>query len=318
MNEKISVIVPVYNAEAYLDKCIESLIRQSYDNLEIILIDDKSTDKSLKICYEWRERDERISVFEHSNNKGQASARNLGLEKASGKYITFVDSDDWIEEKLIEKLYNKLKEENADISCCGFRLVYEKGGAHNIQRKNLILSSEKAFGSMLANDGSIIGNEVWGKLFHSHIFKEYRFVENMLYEDAHMMLQVLQDDLKIVCIDTCLYNYYIRDNSTMRKVFDIHELDRLKVWQYALYLAEDRYKKFIRQAEIRKLRCELYLYYKLKKNKGIDPNKENICMLAQDIVKYNLNDIKTLANVKEKFLFLLIKFSHFNVKGSKK
>ena len=116
MNEKISVIVPVYNAEAYLDKCIESLIRQSYDNLEIILIDDKSTDKSLKICYEWRERDERISVFEHSNNKGQASARNLGLEKASGKYITFVDSDDWIEEKLIEKLYNKLKVVNADIS----------------------------------------------------------------------------------------------------------------------------------------------------------------------------------------------------------
>lgn len=309
-NEKISVIVPVYNAEAYLDKCIESLIRQSYDNLEIILIDDKSTDKSLEICHKWRKMDRRISVFEHSDNKGQASARNLGLDKASGNYITFVDSDDWIEKKLIEKLYDKLKEANVNISCCGFKLVYEKGGSHNIQRKNLILSSEEAFGSMLDNDGSIIGNEVCGKLFQRHIFKEHRFVENMLYEDAHMMLQVLQDNLKIACIDTCLYNYYIRDNSTMRKVFDIHELDRLKVWQYALYLAENRYKKFIRQAKIRKLRCELYLYYKFLKNKEIDPNKENVCMLAQDIVKNNLSDIKKLANVKEQFLFLLIKLSH--------
>lgn len=117
MNNLISVIVPVYKVEKYIKKCIESIINQTYENLEIILVDDGSPDNCGKICDEYAKKDKRIKVI-HKENGGVSSARNLGLEKSNGQYITFIDSDDWIEEEYCEILLTTLKEQNADCAIC--------------------------------------------------------------------------------------------------------------------------------------------------------------------------------------------------------
>lgn len=307
MSEKISIIIPVYNAEKYLDKCIESLVNQTYKNLEIIFIDDKSTDNSLLMCKKWKDRDERILIIAKEKNEGQAAARNNGLDRSTGDFITFVDSDDWIDLGLIEKLYNSLVISQSDISCCGFQLMYESGNSREIRRKNMEIDSQTAFGSMLNNHGSEIGNEVCGKLFRSKILEKKRFVEGMLYEDAQMMLQVLREDIKIVCIEECLYNYFIRDNSTMRKSFGVHELDRLKVWNFALSIAEDKYNQFIGQAKVRVLRCEIYLYYKFLISKGCNLDKQILIEMKNKIRKNKLKRVEDLANFREKLMFICVK-----------
>lgn len=124
MNDLISIIVPVYNVEKYLNKCIDSIINQTYKNIEIILVDDGSTDNSGKICDEYLLRDSRIKVI-HKNNGGLSSARNEGINISSGEYIGFVDSDDWVEPNMYEEMYKKILYSNADIVDCGYWKEYE-------------------------------------------------------------------------------------------------------------------------------------------------------------------------------------------------
>lgn len=123
MNELISIIIPVYNVEKYIGKCIDSLIKQKYDNLEIILIDDGSSDNSGEICDKYAKKDKRIKVI-HKKNSGQADSRNIGISKASGKYIGFVDSDDYIDKDYYNRLYKTLVKNNADVVTCKYQNVY--------------------------------------------------------------------------------------------------------------------------------------------------------------------------------------------------
>ena len=131
MNETISIIIPVYNVEKYLNKCLNSVIEQTYKNIEVILIDDGSTDNSGKICDEYAKNDIRIKII-HQQNGGVSTARNNGLEHATGKYITFVDSDDYIEKEMIETMAKKIMKKNADIVICG---VTDRDEENNIINK---------------------------------------------------------------------------------------------------------------------------------------------------------------------------------------
>ena len=123
MDKLISVIVPVYNVEKFLDKCISSIVNQTYKNLEIILIDDGSTDESVQICDKWQEKDNRVRLT-HKENTGVSDTRNIGLEKTTGEYICFVDSDDYIEPDYIENLYKSLTENNADIASITYSSIF--------------------------------------------------------------------------------------------------------------------------------------------------------------------------------------------------
>ena len=125
MDELISVIVPVYNVEKYISRCIESIMKQTYKNIEIILIDDGSTDNSGKICDEYSLKDDRINVI-HKKNGGLSDARNTGLDIAKGKYISLIDSDDFVSKFFIETLYNTCKNENCEIAICEYERVYEE------------------------------------------------------------------------------------------------------------------------------------------------------------------------------------------------
>ena len=133
--ELISVIVPIYNVEQYLEKCIESIISQTYKNLQIILIDDGSNDKSGKICNKYAEKDKRVVVI-HKENAGVSEARNTGLDNAKGEWITFVDADDWIEEEYCQRLYNLVIETNSDVALCGYNRVVGTKKENKLCRNN--------------------------------------------------------------------------------------------------------------------------------------------------------------------------------------
>ena len=125
MDKRVSVIIPVYNVGNYLDRCMKSIVNQTYKNLEIILVDDGSTDQSAELCDRWAEKDERISVV-HQNNGGLSNARNTGLDRAKGEYLTFIDSDDIVSHLLIEKLVLKSESESADISICDVQHIFSE------------------------------------------------------------------------------------------------------------------------------------------------------------------------------------------------
>lgn len=207
--KKISVIVPVYNVEDYLERMLNSLIEQSYKNLEIILIDDGSTDNSGKICDLYEKRDKRIKVI-HKKNEGVAVVRNLGIKLATGKYIGFVDSDDVIYKDMYQILVNNLERYNADVSVCGFN-SFTNIPVFKLDGNKMLFTKDDAIKDIIS-DG-VVGNFLWNKLFKKDLFKEIEFPVGKIYEDVYVMPRLLEK-CNLICVDDSkLYGYYMRNNS---------------------------------------------------------------------------------------------------------
>ena len=218
MNEKITVIVPVYNVEHYLDKCLDSLINQTYKNLEIIVINDGSTDNSGIICQEYARKDNRI-VYIEKENGGLSDARNVGLDKMTGSYVTFIDSDDWVELDYVEVLYNKLLEYCADIAVgnyCKFNesdsnFYFHISGNYfeklydNVSIVDCLNDSNKLFNSALI--------VAWGKIYRKEIVSNFRFPVGRVAEDTIFNLRALLASKNIVYINKASYIYRVRSGS---------------------------------------------------------------------------------------------------------
>ncbi len=214
MNELISIIIPVYNVEKYIGKCIDSLIKQKYDNLEIILIDDGSSDNSGEICDKYAKKDKRIKVI-HKKNSGQADSRNIGISKASGKYIGFVDSDDYIDKDYYNRLYKTLVKNNADVVTCKYQNVYNDDYRKEEIGNNIretILDNQEALKELLLSQ---IDNYVWNKLYKREIWENIKFPIGKKMEDLGIMYLVIKEAKRIVITDYVGYYYRIRPNSTM-------------------------------------------------------------------------------------------------------
>lgn len=214
----ISIIVPCYKVEKYLPKCIESILNQTYKNLEIFLIDDGSPDNSGKICDEYALKDKRIKVI-HKKNGGASEARNIALDLMTGEYVAFVDSDDYVSSYYIETMYNLLIQTNADISVCGHTNVSEKRLMNTITfrkpqiKRYHLLTSNEAIKNVFYQ--KIFDCSPWGKLYHSSIFKTIRYPKGVIYEDLAIIYPLLQQSKYIVIFDTKLYYYLIRESSTL-------------------------------------------------------------------------------------------------------
>ena len=209
---KISVIVPVYNAEKYLEKCLDSLINQTLSEIEIILVNDGSKDNSQEIIEKYLSKyPEKIKSYIKENG-GQASARNLGIKEATGDFIAFVDSDDWIELDMYEKLYNKANNDNLDIVCCNTYLVINGEKIKNEPVKLITDDITKKY--ILLESGPC------NKIFKREIIQSnnIRFFENHIYEDLATIPTFALYTKKIAYIDSYLYNYLIREGSTMNQV----------------------------------------------------------------------------------------------------
>ncbi len=223
----ISVIVPIYNVESYLEKCINSIVNQTYTNLEIILIDDGSTDNSGIICDKYKKQDKRIIVI-HQNNKGLSSARNKGLDIAKGELITFVDGDDYIELTMIEELNNNMNKYNSDIAMCDFNYCKNDNIINNKYegKKESCVTDDKEKYCIIQNElGSIIVY-AWNKLYKKEIFDGIRYPEGKIYEDSFVLCDVLNKAKSISYLLKPLYNYVYRSDSIVN-TFTINHFDKI-------------------------------------------------------------------------------------------
>ena len=226
MNPLISVIVPVYNVEEYLDRCVESIVNQTYKNLEIILVDDGSTDNSFDKCDEWRDKDNRIVVI-HKENGGQASARNEALKVANGELIGFVDSDDYIDIAMYEKLFKCLEENDCDIVECtkiNFDNQSEKSSAVGSGRV-IVFSRKEAVNDFI--EEKHLKCTVWNMLVKSVIAKNVMFDEGKTHEDILWPYRAFMRAEKIAYYDYELYYYFQRPNSTMNANYSEKRFDGL-------------------------------------------------------------------------------------------
>lgn len=229
----ISVIIPVYNVEKYLDRCLESVVNQTYKNLEIILVDDGSTDSSGKKCDKYALNDCRIKVL-HKINGGLSDARNAGTAICKGEYITFVDSDDWININLVEHLYNNLINAGADISIGLFQKTYD--GSYSEQRQYDIriheYSGKEAVRQMYVFSSFSV--HAWGKLYKKNLFYDICYPKGKVYEDEFTTYKVLWAANKVIVTNEKLYFYYIRNDSLSHERFNENQLDKLMAYDEVL------------------------------------------------------------------------------------
>ncbi len=204
----ISIIIPVYNTESYLRKCLDSIVNQTYRELEIIIIDDGSTDGSGEICDEYKMSDSRIRVF-HTENRGLSCARNLGLDEAKGEWIGFVDSDDWIETDMYEALLNRAVETEADVVECGVIQEYPNR-VETWKREKRLMKHADAFKALLCED---LSDAVWNKLYRSDCFKDIRFPGERVYEEIATTYRVFDAVDSISTIEANEYHYRQRERS---------------------------------------------------------------------------------------------------------
>lgn len=210
----ISVIVPIYNTEKYLRQCVDSILGQTYRELEVILVDDGSTDNSPEICEEYKRKDDRIRVI-HKENGGQAGARNCGIDAADGDYISFVDSDDWIAEEMYQTMVNALAGSDANIACCGTALVYMDGSTLSPPVESRTFQPQEALQDLLTAD--MLRCEVTNKIFHKALFENIRFPEGRIYEDQAVVFQLLGEAKAIIHTGQQGYYYRRRPESSMAK-----------------------------------------------------------------------------------------------------
>lgn len=225
-NYKISVIIPVYNVEAYLRKCIDSVCNQTYQNLEIILVDDGSTDTSGQICDEYSLKDDRIIVY-HINNSGPGIARNYGIEKSHGDYIAFVDSDDWIEPEMYKTLIEISEKEDLPIVGCSVMTEYEDGTSKNnyANRSSGNISGERCILDILYQTENAWG-AMYNKIYRKEVFNTIRFPEISNMEDYVVSTQIFLNREKIYFYNVPMYHYIFRTGSLSKKT-DFSENDIL-------------------------------------------------------------------------------------------
>ncbi len=223
---KISVIVPVYNVEKYLEKCLDSIVNQTYKNLEIVLIDDGSTDSSGRICDEYALRDDRFVVV-HNENGGVSVARNAGVAKATGEYIMFVDSDDYVEKDIAEVLINLIKQHDADISMCGFK--YADTDGNTWKQTNMAVAegciSGDEFWQRFYSGGRIIGVTLWAKLYKRSLWKDIYFPDGKLHEDEFVTHSLIKNCKNIAVTKKPMYYYVQREGSIMNTQFMAQNFD---------------------------------------------------------------------------------------------
>lgn len=237
--ELISIIIPVYNVEAYLDRCIQSVIHQTYQNLEIILVDDGSTDHSPQMCDAYAQIDERIKVV-HKSNGGLSDARNAGLMVATGTYIGYVDSDDWIELEMYERMYAACVEHQAELAVCRYRNEYTtKGSSMSVDsalESDLVkpLSRDALLQIYLCgHEKYVIYNSVWSKLFHRDLVKDMVFPKGRNSEDIMYTTKAFCRLKKAVYLDTGFYHYVqdrqgsIMNEAKSKRMFR----DEIPFWQ---------------------------------------------------------------------------------------
>ena len=293
--ELISIIVPIYNVEKYLNKCVESILKQTYDNLEIILVDDGSLDNCGNICDEYAKKDSRIIVL-HKTNGGLSDARNKGINIAKGKYIGFVDSDDYIDNDMFEILYNLCKNNNADISMISYKEIENEiiiNENSNYTNKVFKYNNIEAIKELLKDEK--IKNYAWNKLYKKELFDGIEYPIKMAYEDVGTTYKLFEKAKKIIWYDIPKYNYIRRGTSIVSK-------NTYKNLKDFIDLSYQRYNYFENSIYSNKIKIEnsysfirnmimFYLNYQIDNIQELDAIFEYYYPLFNKIIEQNYNEI---------------------------
>ena len=227
----ISIIVPIYNVESYLERCIESILNQSFKEFELILVNDGSTDSCKDICNEYKKRDSRIVVV-NKKNEGVSSARNLGLDLAKGEYIGFIDPDDFINKDMYKILFDTIQANNSDMVICDYYKVNEddinkfrnlKCNCENIKIKNLN-NLESIDNLFLTGEKFIFA---WNKLYKRDLFSDLRYEQGRIYEDEYLAHRILYKCKKVSVIEVKMYYYVQRKGSIVNSPFTVRKFDKV-------------------------------------------------------------------------------------------
>lgn len=274
MDELVSIAVSVYNGEKYLARCLDSLIRQKYNQIEIIIVDDGSTDASGIICDEYMKKDSRIRVI-HQKNGGISAARNTGLEAAQGEYLVFCDADDIVTEYYVENLYRSIKNADADMSVCGYQYykegdIIQKGFPYN-QDKIKIVDTKECLKRAFYQDQMY--TTIWGKLFKKNIWKNLVFPVGRLYEDIPTMYQAIFDSKKVVIIENIDYYYAINEGSITQKPFSMREMDAIDFMDEVGERVNKEYPDLIHAYRTRAYLLHAFIMFKIRPKEHIEVRK---------------------------------------------
>ena len=286
MENLITIVVPVYNVEKYLKKCIESIINQTYKNLEIILVDDGSPDNCGKICDDYKKQDSRIKVI-HKKNGGLSDARNAGIDIANGEYITFIDSDDYIDDDYVELLYNAIVKDKTDMVISSHKVIYDNGTILEKETgERSILNSKEVLKRILYDEG--IDLSAWAKLYKIELFRKVRYPKGRLFEDAATTYKLVDKCKNISIVSKSTYNYMIRENSITNLNFSEKKLDLIKSTEEMCDYVQNKYPDLEIACNRRLMYAYLSTLTQLARSKKRFPKEEKILM---DYIKENRKKI---------------------------
>lgn len=306
----ISVIIPVYNVEKYIRQCVDSVVNQTYDNLEIILVNDGSQDRSGKICDAYADQDSRIQVI-HQKNSGISAARNAGLNFATGEYVMFLDSDDWLRADAVEIMLSKALANGAQMTICNITLSYEADfSGHKTSTKSPLTEACFSAEEVIAK---LIEPESWyyvtmNKLCHISLFNNLRFPEGFLHEDAAVAHRIIGRCTKIVTITEPLYFYRQSNSSIMGSEFSIRRTDNLSSLADRIeYAHEMKWKMLEEKTLIRYFYHFMDWYFRFQK---VPENMLYFSRMEKSLKRVLPYALRSHSlNVNQKLYMVIIRFS---------
>lgn len=306
MEKLVSIIIPAYNVESYIEECIKSLINQTYQNIEVIIIDDGSTDKTLNIIKKYKDLDSRI-VYLVQENSGMSKARNKGIEYSNGEYISFIDSDDIVCSNFISLLVKNIENGDYDISVCDY-FKFSDNMNLNVESNDsscLMFSSNEGMKLILKDE--LLGQMVWNKLYKSELVKRVRFIDNKYHEDTFWTYEIIGNSKKIIYTSFKLYGYRQRVGSIMNRPYFEKRVDEIYATISRRNYVKINYPNLIIEASLSIANCCLYHYQLIDKQK---PNeykkiKNKIFLLFK---QENLDHYFRYANFKQMIWFYLFSY----------
>lgn len=309
----VSIIVPVYNVEQYLKKCVLSILEQSFQMFEIILVDDGSTDSSGALCDELAELDDRIQVI-HQKNKGLSGARNTGLKRATGEFITYLDSDDSLHKNCLEILYKNAVQYNAAVSVCNYRLVWEQKEEENPSKEkeyqaHVYTGREAACKIVKENSRFMI--TAWGKLYRRELIPLLEYPEGKTHEDEFVTYRILYSVEKVVVSEQPLYLYLQRGNSIMNGGYGVKRLDKLIALKDAIAYFQGEYdadlERFARKRYLLNIQIAWYRVFKFM------PDRQDLLEALRNEwtknYKNNKKEMYKCSNLVDKFSMIVFRVS---------
>lgn len=303
--DKISIVIPMYNVEQYLDNCLNSIVNQTYRNIEIILVDDGSPDNSGTIADEWALKDQRIKVI-HKSNGGLSDARNVGVDHATGNYIMFVDSDDVVDKRICQHLLDISLKNNTDISICDAFHIFDNNELSFTMGDNVIVyKPNEAINNMWYQHSFL--PSAWGKLYKKEIFKQSRFTKGIIFEDIDIMHELFYQANSISYSNAKLYGYIHHEGSITTKVFDKKDVVILDICQKLIDFANNHDKSLVASAKAYSVTGALRVFLNVPNTNEFSFAKQK----AQNTLSLYAKDVLKDKNIRKKSKYAIILYLYF-------